>query len=313
MAIAVFVVGRNRSGTTWLANQLCEHPKVVGVQHEQHHGITESFYFGYVDVRYGDLSERVNYVEFIEVMASSDFFRLAGASKGFLYSLWPTTYGKVFQKVMDRFAEKNNAVAWVAKSDVQANTLEKIGAFSNSKLIAITRRVIPNVASNLAMLSIGRRSRLRTWAIIRIVMAWAYTEKQLRVFAARSNRMFIIRYEDLLTDTQGTLREVIKFIGVPWDPHTLNQTYKSNTSFKSKRDREKALSSSEKLLILILAASSRLFPRLLWSLIDQIRRPYLRRKCLPRTMFRLHAFFPEKQKSTGLTESLGAYQNNNFG
>ena len=123
-----------------------------------------------------------------------------------------------------------------SKSDVQANTLEKIGAFSNSKLIAITRRVIPNVASNLAMLSIGRRSRFRTWAIIRMVMAWAYTEKQLRVFAARSNRMFIIRYEDLLTDTEGTLREVIKFIGVPWDPHTLRQTYKSTTSFTSKRD-----------------------------------------------------------------------------
>lgn len=53
MPLPVFVVGRNRSGTTWLANQLCEHPDIVGVQHERHHGIHESAYFGLIDGRFG--------------------------------------------------------------------------------------------------------------------------------------------------------------------------------------------------------------------------------------------------------------------
>lgn len=51
MPLPVFVVGRNRSGTTWLANQLCEHPDIAGVQQERRHGIHESAYFGCLDGR----------------------------------------------------------------------------------------------------------------------------------------------------------------------------------------------------------------------------------------------------------------------
>ena len=39
MSRPVFVFGRPRSGITWLANQLCEHPLIAGIQHGRHHWV----------------------------------------------------------------------------------------------------------------------------------------------------------------------------------------------------------------------------------------------------------------------------------
>jgi hypothetical protein len=109
MPTPIFVLGKHRSGTTWLANLLCQHPQIAGVQHARHHGIHESAFFSHVYGRYGDLAVWSRYAEFVEVVAASDYFRLAGATREFLYSLWPTSYEGVFRAVMDRFAAQRGA------------------------------------------------------------------------------------------------------------------------------------------------------------------------------------------------------------
>ena len=101
MPTPLFILGKGRSGTTWLANQMCEHSLVIGVQHESHYGIHESAFFTQVYDRYQDLTIKSNYVEFVEVMSACDYFQLAGITKEFLYSFWPTSYEKVFREAMD--------------------------------------------------------------------------------------------------------------------------------------------------------------------------------------------------------------------
>lgn len=85
------VVGKHRSGTTGLANHLCEHSAIEGVQHEAHGGIHESGYYSHVSRRYSPLHRRVHFREFVEVLSASDYFRLAGIDKSFMLSLSETS------------------------------------------------------------------------------------------------------------------------------------------------------------------------------------------------------------------------------
>ena len=293
MSIPVFVIGRNRSGTTWLSNQLCEHPQIVGIQHERHHGIKESNYFGIIDVRYGDLAKRVNYAEFVEVMAASDLFRLADADREYLYSLWPTTYEDVFRKVMDRFAQQRGAHAWVAKSDVREKMLKQVlAAYPDARIVGIRRDPVPNIASHMAM-PLSRQVRARKRALFRHVMAHAYSDKVLKAFVRQSDRVHVFRYEDLRADAEGTLRDVLEFVGLPWDDAVLGQTYKPNTSFRTPEERDQALTPGEKRLIRVLHALASPIPRNLLHLVDRYRRWRRGRPALPHSMFRLQPFFEE--------------------
>jgi len=287
----VFVLGRNRSGTTWLANQLCEHPQIVGCQHERHYGIDESAYFGLIDERYGDLSNRVNYVEFVEVWGASDYCRLAGATKEFLYSLWPTTYEDVFREVMDRFAEREGASAWVAKWDVLGRPLRHVAtAYPDARFIGIIRHVVDQVASYITLAGDVPHRR---YVILRMTLGWVYGKKVLEAFASRSQRVRLVRYEDFRANTEGVLKDLVAFLGLPWDPKILGQTYKPNTSFRASGDRKAALSRGERWLVRLAAAAGRLIPRCVLEGLHRFRKRRGGRKPLPHWFFRLDPFFKD--------------------
>ena len=294
MALPVFVIGRNRSGTTWLANQLCEHPRIAGVQHERHHAIHESAYFGWIDGRYGDLSERVNHAEFVEVMAASDFFRLAGATKEFLYSLWPTTYEGVFRAVMDRFAQERGADAWVEKAGVQEEVMHKVAAcYPDARVVAIVREVEANVASAVANPRALESYRWRWLAVARAACGWVYHRKAVCAFARRHpDRVHVVYYEQMKSDLAGTMRGILAFLGLEWDDRVLGQTYKPNSTFKDEKARRQALASGERKLVRFIAALARLVPRGVLGLPDRMRH---RRhpKQLPIWFFRLQPFFKD--------------------
>lgn len=297
MPLPVFVIGRNRSGTTWLANQLCEHPKVAGVQHERHHGIHESAYFDWIDGRYGDLSQRINYAEFVEAMAASDFFHLAGADRDFLYSLWPVTYEEVFRSVMDRFAERQGAKAWIEKADVRESALGRAeAAYPDARFVGIIRDVVPNTASNLRMPGAPECIKGRKCVIFRMTLAWVYTTKILNAFSKRSDRVFLVHFEDMKSDLEDTMRRICEFLGLQWDPQILGQTYRPNTSFKTKADRRKALTAGERAMIRVVAAVGRLIPKFVLGLADRFRRWWNGRPTLPRWFYRLQPFFQDDER-----------------
>jgi hypothetical protein len=294
MAFPIFVIGRNRSGTTWLANQLCEHPDIAGVQHDRHHGIHESAYFARIDGRYGDLSQRVDYAEFVEVMSAGDFFSLAGATREFLYSLWPTTYEQVFRSVMDRFAEARGAAAWVEKTGVHPGSLGKVmAAYPDAKFVAIVRDVLANTASTIANPDAQQGTRNRTWLLIRTAFGWAHATKILRLTSRKSDRMMLVRYEDLLRDGEGTLREILAFLGLDWNPAILNQRYRPQSTFRSDSARKHALSAWEKGLIRIVARIGLIIPPWVLDAGNSIRRLRQGRVSLPVWFFRLQPFFRE--------------------
>ena len=44
----IFVLGRHRSGTTWLSNVLAAFPEIYAPAHELHHGTHESAFFSHL-------------------------------------------------------------------------------------------------------------------------------------------------------------------------------------------------------------------------------------------------------------------------
>lgn len=255
MPCPVFILGKHRSGTTWLANQLAEHSRIAGIRHARHHGIHESVFFSQVYGRYGDLAVRSNFVEFVEVMAASDYFRLAGATRDDLHSLWPATYEAVFRTVMDRYAARRGAGYWLEKSPAHTPLVARLAAlYPDARFVGITRDAAAVVASTLGLLEMryperASRRAVRAREILETVVGWTYYNRAMRRFAANSSRILLVDYSSLEADLPGTLRTVCGFLRIPFEESMCRRSYAPNTSFRDGAARPRFLKAGERQLV----------------------------------------------------------------
>lgn len=290
MPTPIFVLGKHRSGTTWLANLLCQHSQIAGITHEKHFGIHESAYFSCVYGRYGNLDEKSNFVEFVEVISASDYFRLAGANKKYLYSLWPTTYEDLFKKVMDRFAAERGAKLWIEKTpphSVLVNQLSVI--YPDAKFITVIRDVEAVVASTIALAGTEPESKMsNVGEIFSTVVSWVIYNKILRSFGKHSDKMLTIRYEDLKSDLEHCLQKICAFLEIPFEPEMSELPFVRNTSF-TKIKRGQALSGEEKMMIRFTRHIFELIPLWILNAINK-RIKSKKKRNLPPWFFKMHEF-----------------------
>ena len=163
--VPVFILGKHRSGTTWLANLLCNHTQIAGVVHPAHHGIHESAYFSMIDRRYGDLERRSNFAEFAEVMLASDYFSLTGITREQLYELYPSSYEAVFSQVMERFAASQGASYWLEKTPAHTPLVERLATmYDRAKFVGIVRDIRSVAGSRMRFEGLMSRCRMpRAW------------------------------------------------------------------------------------------------------------------------------------------------------
>lgn len=253
MATPIFVLGVQRSGTTWLANLLCQHSQLAGVQHERHYGIHESGYFRHIEGRFGDLRHPSNFVELVEVLVASDYFTLAQADRAYLYSLYGHDYAHLFRAVMDRFAHQQHATHWIEKSPPHTLQVERLARFyPDAKFIGIERSAIEVIQSQLGRTPFNSTSQ-RLIFIIRNIIRWDFHQRTVLSFhRAHPDRLHLVRYEALRQHTEATLREVCAFVGVEFESAMLHTPYRRNTSFQAGDNlREQTLTESEKQLITV--------------------------------------------------------------
>ncbi|MHA1284992.1 MAG: sulfotransferase family protein [Promethearchaeota archaeon] len=187
MSKPIFVVRPHRSGTTWIANILCQHSKIVGVQADEHHGIHESAFFSSVENYFGDLRNDNNFIIFVESFGSSDYFRLTGLNKDFLYNNRPKTYAGAFRLIMDTFAKKQRAEYWLEKTPAHTLYLNKIAKyFPNAKFVGITRDVIDVLRSAVRRQTFKSNFKRKLFILKRI---WRYFKylKHLYRFKSRTH------------------------------------------------------------------------------------------------------------------------------
>ena len=306
MATPVIVLGKQRSGTTWLANQLCEHPRIAGVRHEAHLGIHESVFFSFIYGRYGDIRNRANFIEFAEVMAASDYCRIAGITRKFLYALWPATYEAVFRAMHEFIAEQQGAPFWIEKSPAHAVWVNELAEwYPDAKFIGVIRDLQQVVASDLRRFPDehpGQTARYATWrkrVIFRTCFGRAYYNKMIRAFARRHpDRILMVHYTEMRADLESVCRRICDFIGLEFDAKMLGQSYPPNTSFTGGgRPRGETVTGGERLLAACLGAAARLTPRQVLAL-GESRRSYRRRhdRPLPTWFFRLTTLPAERSE-----------------
>jgi hypothetical protein len=300
LPIPIFVLGKHRSGTTWLANLLCAHPLIAGVQHERHFGIHESAYFSCLYNRYGDLTNRNNFIEFVEVISASDYFRLAGVTKDFLYSLYPTTYESFFRTVMDDYAIRQRSAYWVEKSPPHSLIVHQLAAFyPDAKFVYIVRDVAATVASTMALRAsrnLGKIDNvtLRRSYIIRTTLSWTYYNKVLITFGRRSERALGVHYETLRSNQHDTLRLICDFLGLSFESKMCDLTFAPNTSFTSGADgarHSRSLSSSETRLLSFMQRLFDMVPLCVLSGFGKMKQRKEYRRPLPTWFFSMFPFF----------------------
>jgi hypothetical protein len=288
----IFVVGKQRSGTTGLANHLCEHPSIAGVQHEAHWGIHESGYYPYVVDRYGPLDRWSNFREFVAVMSASDYFRLTGVGTEFMLSLYPTSYSDFFGAVMRKFARRRGAQYWIEKTPEHTKyALQLARTYPSASFIGLVRPVEDVVASSVANIETSQNNapnRARLLTLIRLVLGWTYYAKSIAELKRQCpSRTLFVRYEDFQARPSRLLQDICGHLHLEYDEAMETVPYARNTSFSGDSSRRQTLNDGEQVLISLLARALEAVPYTALRSLDTVVKALRPTPDLPDWFFKL--------------------------
>lgn len=245
----IFVLGKQRSGTTWLANQLAKHPAIAAISHAAHEGVHESVYFSHIYNKFGNLHKKKNCESFIEIFGNSDYAFLAGVTPQKLRTMFPSTYAAVFRKVMDEVATKQGAAYWLEKSPAHTPLLPLLARlYPDAVFIGITRDITEVIASTLKM-AINSKGELnpltRKARLIQNVFLKIYYDRVMYDFACSSKRIMLVSFSEFKADQESVLRNLCAFLNLEYVDGLLVSQYQKNTSFKSDKERQRIMTKAE--------------------------------------------------------------------
>jgi len=283
----IFIIGNQRSGTTWLANILCQHSKIVGVQSEPF-GIRESYYFNIIDRYFGNLKNDNNFNQFIDVFSSSDYFILTKVDKDIFYKERPTNYVQSFKLLMNTFAEKNNAEFWLEKTPGHTLYLNKLSKyFKTASFIGIKRDIV-DILKSAVRRNTFRNNRIKKLFILRRVLQYYKYDKHLNKFNSISNRILLINYEFLRKNPKKIISKVCQFLNIEFESSLLTQHYEKGTSFSSfdnKFERERVLTKFEIKMVRWLSHIFRILPYIFYRILYSYQL-HIRPRTLPLSLWR---------------------------
>ena len=201
----LFILGRHRSGTTWLANVLATLPDVYAPEHAVPRRIHESAFFSHL-VRHCNHGRTVADLHAIQRMfEASQFFALTGLARGpDVVQLGLPGY---FRAIMEAGALRKGARYWLEKTPahtLHAKFLSR--AFPDAVFVAVLRDYREVVASNVH----GFADAGSAWQWFRHSAATAAYERVIGRHAVH-----VVRYEELLHDFAGTMRNLLETLGIP--------------------------------------------------------------------------------------------------
>lgn len=205
-----FIVGSGRSGSTLLQTLIDAHPH-ISIPRESH--IYDSFYR--VFDSYGNLSERGNRKRFINALLDDVFIRqwcLEATVEHVERRLARPDRGGVIEALFALYAEQHGAMRWGDKTPEHVRHLRDIRAdFPDAKLIHLVRdgRDVAEAFRRMVFGSYSAVGLARDWR--RDVMAW----QTFCIEDGRTNTL-VVRYEDMVTDPEPTMRKVFRFLGEPY-------------------------------------------------------------------------------------------------
>ena len=258
----VFVLGLERSGTTWLANILGNHPDAVAVQSEDHFGVHESIFFSHFARAYGDLADDANFRRFAEDFTTSDYYLLSGLPAKWLTERRPRTYAEAFGLVMDEMANRAGARVWIEKSPSHTLLAEDLAReFPDARFVGIVRRPQAVINSHLSLAGepVPRYPR-RARTVFRMARDCSLYERWLSRFCRGRDDAVFTTYEELRADPERETARICEHIGIEFTPSMLDLPWRRNTSFDAARPRSKSLGRTDRMIVGASLAALRLVP-----------------------------------------------------
>jgi hypothetical protein len=164
---------------------------------------------------------------------------------GFPKEYWHRQVAVLFNDFQSRYALRRGKTRWADKTPLYAGHLDYLNAIFPDALFINVVRDGRDVA----------RSHRDTWGYVsglKAIEKWPRYIQMAEAFAPKvgPERYLEVRYENLVSDTEKQMRQVLEFIGEPWDdavlrhtdaPHDVMERYDSYTSKRRSQKGEGAV------------------------------------------------------------------------
>ena len=186
----IFVVGCQRSGTTVLRLMLDSHPNI-------------------------SCGPETRFLSHMETITGADWHRISRF--GFPREYWLNKMAEFFDSFQSEYAQARGKQRWADKSPLYALILDFLWElFPDAQVVHVIRDVRDVTASHRT--AFGYKSALGA------PLKWQRYIHEVRRAAehAPAGQYHELRYEQLVADREGTLRELLGFLGEEWDPGVLD-------------------------------------------------------------------------------------------
>ena len=119
-----------------------------------------------------------------------------------------------FDRIFRRYADEHGARRWGEKTPLHAwhiTAMQRL--FPDAQFVAIVRHPGASTVSNMRRFHHGVRKMTFHWG--------RYNREITRQVAHFPDRFVLLRYEDLVLDTERVLRELLEWLGEPWSDRVL--------------------------------------------------------------------------------------------
>lgn len=208
----IFVAGLERSGTSLAYAMLASHPRIAMTRRTN---LWRHFYN-----QYGDLSDPANldrclammmrYKRIVKLQPDVDRLR-----RDFLDG--DHTYARLFALVEEQYAERAGKPRWGDKSLNTENYAEPIlSAYEGARILHMIRDPRDRFASSVT------RWGTRRGGVGAGTAEWLKSVHRAEQLQSRfPDHYRIVRYEDLVSEPEPTVKEICQFIGEDYDPAML--------------------------------------------------------------------------------------------
>jgi hypothetical protein len=210
-APAPFIVGVGRSGTTLLRLMLDAHPELA-IPPETH----------FVPELIGRFEQgQVEPADVIAIITSGrhwgDFGLEEGALRERLESAAPLDAASAIRSFFELYAERHGKPRWGDKTPIYVKDMAEIEAeIGEARFVHLIRD-----GRDVALSRAGRAMR-HAAPMPKVARRWKRRIREARRQGERLVHYLEIRYEDLILDTEPTLRKVADFLELPWDDAMLH-------------------------------------------------------------------------------------------
>lgn len=210
----VYIGGLDRSGKTTMAAYLASHPDIaipaVGSN-------MWTYFYG----QYGDLADPDHLERCLDALLHYKHVRFMRPDPDRIrreFAQGPPTYARLFSLFLIHFAERAGKPRWGAQTGLIERYADHLfAAYPGLRIVHMLRDPRDRYEASLARWPDGRGRA--GGAVARWHYSTALAERHAR---RHPDAYLIVRFEDLVHDTEATLQRVCGFIGAPYTPDMLS-------------------------------------------------------------------------------------------